>query len=224
VHIVRTSIDMARYPLMSPPDAGAPFTVVWTGSHSTLTHFEELRPALERVAQRRPLRVRVVCDVPPKPFTHATLDFVPWRAQTEALDLAPGDVGVMPLPDTPLTRGKCGCKALQYMAIGRPTIVSPVAINREIVQPDVNGLWASSAHEWEAQLERLAADADLRSRLGLAGRRTVESGYTAEVSARDFATVVHDAIASARGSDRARADASVHGSVGDPSPRVLSTG
>lgn len=213
VHIVRTSIDTARYPVMPAPDVRDPFTIVWTGSHSTLAHLEGIRPALERVAQRRPLRVRVVCDVRPEPFTHATLDFVPWQADTEARDLAAGHLGVMPLPDTPLTRGKCGCKALQYMAIGRPTIVSPVAINREIVQPEVNGLWATSTDEWEHQIERLARDAELRERLGLAGRVTVERGYTAEVSARAFAGVVREVMA-------AVPVQAVHGARMGPRPRA----
>jgi glycosyltransferase involved in cell wall biosynthesis len=205
VHIVRTSIDVERFTVRPPPAPDAPFTVVWTGSHSTLQHLDSVRPALERLAARRPTRVRVICDVAPAPFERAELEFVRWTAATEAADLAPGHVGIMPLPDTPFTRGKCGCKALQYMAVGRPAVVSPVAINREIVRDGENGLWASTLDEWERQLDRLAVDPALRARLAAAGRATVEAEYTAQASAAAFAAVARRVTA--RGSGRAAARA-----------------
>ncbi len=188
VHIVRTSIDESRFHPSPMPDPD-PFTVVWTGSHSTLRHLDIIRPALEQVAAVRRLRLRVVCDVPPAPFDRVELDFRPWSAEREATDLAAGHVGVMPLPDTPFTRGKCGCKALQYMAIGRPAIVSPVGINTEIVEHGVNGLVANGTGEWVQQLEALAHDRDLCARLGEAGRRTVLDGFTTSASAAAFARV-----------------------------------
>lgn len=195
VHIVRTSIDADRFPAFPPPEHEAPFTIAWTGSHSTLPHLETIRPALEALGRRVPTRLRVVCDVAPAPFEHVALDFVPWRAATEAADLAPAHVGVMPLPDTAFTRGKCGCKALQYMAIGRPAVVTPIGINTEIVREGENGLWADTPEQWTAQLERLARDAALRTRLGAAARCTVlDDGFTARASAARFASVVRQVL------------------------------
>jgi glycosyltransferase involved in cell wall biosynthesis len=206
VHVVRTSIDVDRFPEQAAPAADAPFTVVWTGSHSTLRHLERIRPALERLGARRALRLRVICDARPAPFRHVELDFVPWRAATEAADLAAGHVGVMPLPDTAFTRGKCGCKALQYMAIGRPAVVAPVGINREIVRDGENGAWADGDADWERVLARLADDPAERARLGAAGRRTVLDGFTAASSAGAFAGVARRVlpIAASSGSDRGR--------------------
>jgi len=199
VHIVRTSIDSDRYPQYPDPGPDRPFTIIWTGSHGTLSrHLETIRAPLERVAARRPLTLRVICDARPVSFERVNLEFVPWTAVNEAADLAPGHVGVMPLPDNPETRGKCGCKALQYMAIGRPAIVSPVGINRDIVHDGVKGLWATTPAEWEAQIERLADDAALRTRLGAAARQTVLEGYTARASAAAFASVVRTSLARSR--------------------------
>jgi glycosyltransferase involved in cell wall biosynthesis len=198
VHVVRTSIDSDHYPQYPDPGASRPFTLVWTGSHSTLSrHLETIRAPLEHLATRRPVVLRVICDAQPAPFERVALEFVPWCAATEAADLAPGHVGLMPLPDNPETRGKCGCKALQYMAIGRPVVVSPIGINSEIVRDGVNGLWATTPIDWETQIERLANDAALRTRLGVAGRQTVLDGFTARASAAAFATVVHTTLARA---------------------------
>jgi glycosyltransferase involved in cell wall biosynthesis len=101
-----------------------------------------------------------------------------WSEATEVDEIAACDVGVMPLPDTPWSAGKCGLKLLQFMAAGRAVVASPVGVNRQIVRPDVNGLLAADAAQWEAGLHRLHTEAGLAARLGVAGRATVEERYS----------------------------------------------
>jgi glycosyltransferase involved in cell wall biosynthesis len=197
VALVRTSIDTDRFTRMPTPAEDGPFTLAWTGSHSTLPHLETLRGALATLAERVPTRLRVVCDVAPPPIPGVALDFRRWTPESEASDLAPAHVGLMPLPDTPAARGKCGCKALQYMALGRPAVVSPVGINREIVRHGVNGFHASTDDEWVARLTELARTPALRARLGDAAHATVHAGFTARSSAAAFADVVRGAVARA---------------------------
>jgi len=117
------------------------------------------------------------------------VEVVPWRAETEVQDLAELDIGMMPLPDGDWERGKCGLKALQYMALGVPAVVSPVGVNTTIVIHEENGLLAGSETEWEAALERLLLDAELRRRLGAAGRDCVERAYSARVHAPRVAEI-----------------------------------
>ena len=196
VHVVRTSIDLVRYPLLPSAAPSEYFRVGWTGSLSTMNvHLESARPFLERLAREIPLEIQVVCSEPPaRPFAGAKNTFIPWRAESEAEDVARCDVGIMPLPDDEFARGKCGCKALQYMAVGRPVVVSPVGMNTELIRDRENGLLASSDDEWVAALRELATDSALRARLGAAGRVTVESGYSAESAASAFAHAVRSAI------------------------------
>jgi glycosyltransferase involved in cell wall biosynthesis len=193
--IVRTSVDLDQFPVLPLRKSAAPFTIVWMGSRATLQYLDSARPALERLGARMPIRLRVICNDPPPPYENVSLDFVKFSTSVEVRALAEGDVGIMPLPDTPTSRGKCGLKALQYMAVGRATVVSPVGINREIIRDGENGLWADSTDEWVAQLERLARDPALRQRLADAGRRTIETGYTARHSANAFAEAVRSALA-----------------------------
>lgn len=197
VTVIPTTIDLSAYHVHPPPPPDGPFTIVWTGSHSTLPHLTPLFPVLRAVAHDVPMRLRVVCDTPPPPCDGVTTEFVPWRAASEAADLAPGHVGIMPLPDTPSTRGKCGCKALQYMGIGRPAIVSSVGVNRDIIAHDVNGLRADTPEQWIDALRRLAADPALRDRLGAAGRRTVEERFSAAVAAQALAGVARQTFGGA---------------------------
>jgi glycosyltransferase involved in cell wall biosynthesis len=137
----------------------------------------------------------VICNKPPeRPIAGAENVFVPWTESGEADAVGASHVGIMPLPDTEYTRGKCGLKALQYMATGRPVVIAPVGMNNDLVQSGENGFLARSDDEWVAALERLATSRELRIRMGLAGRRTVEQGYSAEVVSTIFANAVRTTI------------------------------
>jgi glycosyltransferase involved in cell wall biosynthesis len=195
VFVVPTSIELRDYPVIEEPPAAGELIVCWTGSTSTLIHFEHARQGLELLAREIPLEVRVICSrAPDRPIAGAQTIFVPWSASTEAEDVAACHVGIMPMPDDEISRGKCGMKAIQFMATGRPVVVSPVGVNRDIVEPGVNGFWASSPEEWVDTLSRLAASPELRAELGANGRRTIEARYSADVSAARFATAVDSVL------------------------------
>ncbi|HKP34628.1 MAG TPA: glycosyltransferase family 4 protein [Sphingomicrobium sp.] len=195
VSIIPSSIELANYPVLPEAKDRDRFVVCWTGSVSTLVHFEQARPALERLAALVPLVVKVICSKPPeRPITGAEMRFVPWSAEREAHDVADCHVGVMPLPDDEVSRGKGGMKALQFMATGRPVVVSPVGVNAEIVRDTHNGYLARTDGEWVEALRMLSSDPELRARLGDNARNTVEQGYSAEMSASKFAAVVERVI------------------------------
>ncbi len=84
----------------------------------------------------------------------------------------------MPLPDDEWARGKCGLKGLQYMALGIPTIMSPVGVNSDIIRDGENGFLAASTEDWVAKVSRLVDDAELRLRVGAAARNTVVDKYS----------------------------------------------
>lgn len=195
VFVVPTTIELARYPLQPELPSDQPFVIGWTGSHSTLIHLEGARRAIERLATRHRVVLRVICSRPPaEPFRGVETQFVPWRDSGEAEEVGRCHVGIMPLPDDEFTRGKCGLKALQFMATGRPVIVSPVGVNRDIVQPDENGLIARTDDDWVSGFEALLSDPERRRRLGTAARRTVEVRYAAPVAAERFAEAVRAAL------------------------------
>jgi glycosyltransferase involved in cell wall biosynthesis len=65
------------------------------------------------------------------------------------------------------------------MALGIPTVCSPVGVNTDIIQDDQNGFIAGTEDEWVEKLSRLLRSHELRRRLGHAGRMTVEQKYSA---------------------------------------------
>ena len=89
-----------------------------------------------------------------------------WSLETQASDLTESDIGLAPLPDNSYTCGKCGFKILQYAAAGLPVVASPVGVNAQYVQPDVNGLLASDIGQWIDAITKLIKDKQLKERMG----------------------------------------------------------
>jgi glycosyltransferase involved in cell wall biosynthesis len=182
VTIVPTTIDTDKYVVSARADNAGPPLIVWSGSYSTVQHLDTLRGALQRLSQKENFRLRVI-GTPTYKLDGVDVEAMPWRARSEVEDLACGDIGIMPLPDDRWSKGKCGLKALQYMALGIPTICSPVGVNIDIITDGENGMIAANEDEWITKLTQLLRSAELRKTLGKAGRASVESEYSAKVQA-----------------------------------------
>lgn len=194
VEIVPSVIDLDRYPLRNspPPAAAAPIDIAWIGSPSTLPHLLTLAQPLQQLSAQQRVRLVVIgAGAPRLPGVEVLAR--PWSAATEAAELARCHIGVMPLPDSPWERGKCGYKLIQCMASGLPVVASPVGANVEIVQPNQTGLLAADPAQWLQALARLAADTDLRQRLGAAARRRVELQYSVQAQAPRLAAMLRKA-------------------------------
>ncbi len=181
VEIVPTVVDAAAYsPSGLDRRTGTP-VIGWIGSPSTWdAYMVPMMPLLTGVAQAEAARIRAVGSGIGGD-DHPVLDRLPWTEQTEVARIQEMDIGIMPLTDTPWSRGKCGYKLIQYMACGLPVIASPVGVNCEIVEDGVNGFLAETEAEWQAALTRLLRDPDLRRRMGQAGQAKVEGRYSLQV-------------------------------------------
>lgn len=182
-----TTIDTNLHiPRSIPGQSNGKVTIGWTGSHSTLKYLDAIVPVLEIVEKKYPqVSFIVIADRDPQlPLNN--LVFRPWDPETEISDLASIDIGIMPLPDDPWTRGKCGFKALQYMAMGIPAVISPVGLNKEIVQHGVEGYWCSTAADWVRYLEELILDRGKRIEMGERGRQTVHERYSVASNSANF--------------------------------------
>jgi glycosyltransferase involved in cell wall biosynthesis len=188
---VPTSIELDDYKAIPEPSSDDLFVVCWTGSTSTLVHFEHAREPLEQLAKHVRLVVKVICNKPPdRPIAGAEMRFVPWSPEREAEEVGDCHAGIMPLPDDEISRGKCGLKALQYMATGRPVVVSPVGVNVDIVEHGRNGFLASTTEDFVGSLAELAKSPGKRREMGANARKTVEERYSAEVVSSAFAEVI----------------------------------
>ncbi len=177
VVIVPTTIDTEEYQVV--PSESEAVVIGWSGSFSTVKHFEQALPALEIIKEKYGEGVKVVL-VGDGSYTHAGLGIVglPWRKDTELADLSRMDIGIMPLPDDAWSKGKCGLKGLQYMALKIPTIMSPVGVNSEIIEDGVNGFLADTTANWVEKISQLIDSEILRKEVGEKGYQTVLQKYS----------------------------------------------
>jgi glycosyltransferase involved in cell wall biosynthesis len=200
VHVIPTCVEPARYdparydPARYDPVAGrppdAPLRLVWVGSSSTLQGLERFAPTLTAIGRAVPgVRLKLICD---RFITVPGLTVEPclWREETEAAEIARADVGLAWVPDDRWSRGKCGLKVLQYHAAGLPVVANPVGVQAEMVRHGHTGLLARTPEEWVRAVTRLATNAELRQRLGRAGRRQVEERYSVAAGARRWLAVL----------------------------------
>ncbi|TAE20144.1 MAG: glycosyltransferase [Bacteroidetes bacterium] len=157
----------------------------WTGTHSTLKYLDELVPILQNLEKRYDFEFLVIADKAPD-FDLKSLRFVAWDKATEITDLLRMHVGVMPLVADKWAEGKCGFKALQYMALGIPALVSPVGVNTKIVDNEVNGYICDSPAAWEQALEKLLQNPTLRADMGKQARHKIETAYSVRANTRNF--------------------------------------
>jgi glycosyltransferase involved in cell wall biosynthesis len=162
-------------------------TIGWTGTHSTIKYLDFLKPIIRPLEIKFPGMFRFLVIANKKPDLELpSLEFIPWNKSTEIPDLLKLDIGVMPLTDDIWAKGKCGFKALQYMALEVPCVISPVGVNTKIIDDGVTGFLALTEAEWIQKLEQLMDDRHLREAMGKKGRQKVEVGYSVESNAENF--------------------------------------
>jgi glycosyltransferase involved in cell wall biosynthesis len=199
VTVVPTAVDTERF---APPPEGSrppgPPVVGWIGSPTTFHYLESIAPLLQDVATRHRFVLRVSGAGKPVRFPGVSVQEEPWSLDREVTLFNTCDVGVYPLHDDDWARGKCGFKAIQFMACGVPTVAASVGVNREIIRDGENGFLATTPAEWVAKLERLLSEAALRERFARAGRATIEERYSSRVTAPVVARIIRDAAEEGR--------------------------
>jgi glycosyltransferase involved in cell wall biosynthesis len=190
IQVIPTCVDPQRYPLTEPARNQSGVDLVWVGSSSTLRGLQAIAPLLEVIGRRVPgVRLKLLCD---RFLTLHDLPVlpVPWTEAREADEIADADIGISWLPDDAWSRGKCGLKVLQYLAAGLPVIANPVGVQVEMVRHGETGLLARMPEQWIEAVQRLAGDAELRRRMGRAGRRLVEERYSVAAGAASWVRVL----------------------------------
>lgn len=194
VTIIPTTIDTEKYqPVEKAPNPEI-VTIGWSGSFSTIQHLDTIRDVLQELAREEKFVLRVIGTPDKYELPGVEVESMKWRSETEVEDLGKIDIGIMPLPDDQWSKGKCGLKALQYMALGTPTVCSPVGVNSTIIRDGENGFLADAKEEWIEKLKKLIHSAGLRKKLGAAGRETVEEGYSAKSQAPRVFEVFQSAV------------------------------
>jgi glycosyltransferase involved in cell wall biosynthesis len=198
VSVLPTAIDLSLYAERTWEPRPGPRVLGWIGDTGSVAYLERQRSLFDAIGKACPgLVFRVISSRFPR-YEHLKVEEVRWRSEIEAETLRSFDIGVMPLPDDPWSKGKCALKLLQYMASGVPAVASPVGMNADVVRHGENSFAPTTAEGWTKAIRTLAADPALRERMGRAGRRTVAEGYALSVMVPRLAAILRAVAAGMR--------------------------
>jgi glycosyltransferase involved in cell wall biosynthesis len=198
VEVIPTCVDTDVFAPPPTRHAGQRLRLGWIGSHSTAKYLEQLRPVLSDLSAKFDFELLVIGAGRDFELPGVRVLNERWSLETEVERFQSLDIGLYPLSDTIWELGKAGFKAIQYMAVGTPCVVSSVGVTRDIVSDGVNGFLASGVRDWSEKLALLLSDAALRQRLAAAGRRTIVERYSLSVNAPRLQAVLERAARNRR--------------------------
>ena len=168
-------------------------TIGWSGSHSTSKYVYILKNVLLGLSRTHKFKLLVIGD---NDFDIEGLncESIKWVEETEVRDLQRIDIGIYPLPDEEWVLGKSGLKALQYMALGIPTIASAIGANYRVIEDGVSGTLVENDDDWKKALEKYMLDPKLRKEHGLKARDRVETLYSVKANEPVYLEVINRVI------------------------------
>jgi glycosyltransferase involved in cell wall biosynthesis len=200
---ISSTINTEEYVPAAPSDNGKTVTLGWSGSHSSSRYLYLLRNVLLDLRREMDFRLVVIGD-PGFRIEGLEVTTLPWVERTEVRDLQQIDIGLYPLPVDDWVLGKSGLKALQYMALGIPTVATAVGANFRVIDDGASGFLVRTEEEWKSRIRQLAGDPALRRRIGENARRRVEGFYSVRANRGTYLSIL-DAVVKELGSpNRAR--------------------
>ncbi len=186
VEIIPTTVDTSLH-IPKPELRGKEkITIGWSGSFSTIKHFEEIIPVLKELNKKYTgkLQFKVLGDANYK-NEELGIKGIAWNLETEVNELNSFDIGIMPLPNDEWAKGKCGLKALTYMSCEVPVVMSGVGVNTEIAE-NACAIIANTKEEWINALEELINNKTKREALGKKGRERAMEKYSVNANKEKY--------------------------------------
>lgn len=195
VYLVPTTIDTRIHIPKPELRHKEQVQIGWSGSISTVKHFELLIPVFKALKNKYNEKINFVL-IGDKNYSHPHLEVTSfaWTEAQEVDLLNSLDIGVMPLPDDEWANGKCGLKGLSYMACGVASVLADVGVNKSIIQHGKNGFLAQQKEDWLKLLSELIENSELRTQLGNNGRKTVEDYYSVEQTKENYLKIFKEVL------------------------------
>ena len=194
VYVVPTSINTDVWKPL--PKRGREKPVIgWIGTPSNFKFLNILVKPFEKLSQKYDFTFKIISafDLPQYTlldFRGAHVERVKWSLNTEIRELSEVDIGVYPLPDNELARGKCGLKTLQYMAMEIAPVCSAVGVSNLMIREGFNGFLTRTEDEWIEKLSLLLRNDSLRRKFGKNARATVEENYSLKENGKKLAKIL----------------------------------
>lgn len=164
----------------------------WSGSHSTSRYLYLLKDVFFELKKTVNFKLLVIGD-PSFNIPGIEIEAVPWSLENEIPFLQKIDIGLYPLPlNDEWVLGKSGLKALQYMALGIPTIATDVGCNDRVIENDVSGFLVKDETEWLNKLILLHRNPELRKSIGEQAKIRVDKYFSVKANAPKYLKILKD--------------------------------
>ena len=122
--------------------------VGWIGSAMTAPDVARLGDVFRRLRESHPFVLRVSGTGEPLDVPGISPQARRGRSRAKCSCSTPAMSASTRSRDDERSKGKCGFKAIEFMACGVPVVAAAVGVNREIIDDGVNGFLASTPDEW----------------------------------------------------------------------------
>lgn len=189
IYLIPTVVSKDRYIPKCLNKNNKRLIIGWIGSTTTEIYLTKIETALKNLTKNYDFELLCIGAKNIK-LSDIKVNIVNWSEAEEVSLLDLIDIGIMPLSNGDFEKGKCGYKLIQYMALAKPVVASPVGVNADIVQNDFNGYLAENLNDWEKYLEILLISNEKRLLLGHNGRELFLKKYSIENYQELFLSII----------------------------------
>lgn len=193
---ISSTINTDAYVPVNPYTNDKKLVLGWSGSHSTAKYLHLLTPVLQKLREKYDFTLLVMGDANFR-MEGIEVEAVSWSEAMEIPTLQRMDIGLYPLPDEPWVYGKSGLKALQYMALGIPTVAEKLGqdhANHRVIEHAVSGFLAHTEEEWITCISSLIENPQLRKSIGVAARKRVVEYYSVHANRDTYLDILNKVV------------------------------
>lgn len=161
--------------------------VVWVGQGTGPGGKRFVKPFLEQLSEVTEIRGRVEFIT----ISRGAWATIQWSLDTVFEQICQYDVAIIPLPEDDSASAKSSNRLTMFMALGMPTIISPIESYLGIGRDGENCLIARNAAEFARAISELRSE-QVRERIGTAARQLATQYYSVEMIGRQWAEVIQD--------------------------------
>ncbi len=149
INVIPTCVNYEMFPLKEYSTTKEYIDFGWIGNSWNFFYLDELLDALNLLSLQYKIRLIIISDLVFSRKVNFEIINYSWSLDRDIELLQKIDVGLMPLNDSAVSKGKCGFKLIQYMGSGLVSISSAVTITNEIVDNNENGFLVFNKNDWQ---------------------------------------------------------------------------
>lgn len=188
VQIIPTTVDMEKVHNKTQNQETKNITLGWTGTHSTIAYLYDIEDLLVEKQKEHNFNFYVISNKDPF-FKNLKYKYIEWQKNTEINDLLKFNIGIMPLKDNKWAKGKCGFKAIQYMSLGIPAIVSNVGVNSTIVNNN-NGYLCNTKQDWKNAIDELLLYTQERQKKAILAQKHIRENFSTRAVQKKYILLI----------------------------------